>query len=153
MCDFENKTECCTALSKLEVNHIGVAVKSIKDAYPVYSLLGFRDTDGREYCDELQGVRARFISKDGMTLELLEPLDPGKPSPLDNYLKGQLHSLYHICYRTDSLEATIEELRKNKFRLIVEPIPGIGFGDARVCFLFNRRVGIIELVEIAGYGK
>ena len=135
-------------LQGLKIDHIGVAVKSIVEATKVYEMLGYTDIRGKDYVDELQGVHARFLDKDGVSLELLEPLYPDKPSPLDAYLKGSLHTMYHICYKTADLEETAEALRKNRFRMIVGPIPGVAFGESgRICFMFNRRVGIIELME------
>jgi methylmalonyl-CoA/ethylmalonyl-CoA epimerase len=131
----------------LQISHIGIAVKNISETKEMYRILGFEGTDGPYYIDELQGVRALFIRKDSIVLELLEPLHQGQASLIDNYLKGTTHNMYHICYTCSDIDRTIQTLKKEHFRLLAEPIPGIGFQDHRICFLYHRKLGIVELVE------
>lgn len=54
---------------------------------------------------------------------------------------------YHICYLVDNIDSTVNELRKKKYILVSNPEKAIAIQNSRVCFLFNKNVGLIELVE------
>ena len=135
------------ALQGLRVNHLGIATKSIAATRRVYLQLGFCEVDGRYYEDELQGVRSLFLQLGNTVLELLESLNPQADSPLVSFLKGTSHCIYHVCYQCRNLDAAVEALRKEGFRLLVGPIPGVGFENHNICFLFKREIGVIELLE------
>lgn len=136
-----------SALQGLRINHFGVATKSIAEARAIYLQLGFSEVDGRYYEDALQGVRSLFLQLGDTVFELLEPLNTQADSPLQSFLKGASHSIYHVCYQCRDLAATVEALQKERFRLLVGPIPGIGLGNRSICFLFKREIGVIELLE------
>lgn len=131
----------------LKFSHLGIAVKSLEKATEQYRLMGYTDTDGAVYEDTLQKVRTRFLKKDGVVIELIEAFDKEVDSPLNNYLKGSFHTIYHICYSVADLDEAVNLLVKHKYRMMSEIIPGIGFGDSRICFMFNMYCGLIELVE------
>lgn len=134
-------------LPDLKFSHLGIAVRSLEKATDQYRLMGYTDTDGAVYEDTLQKVRTRFLKKDGVVIELIEAFDKEVDSPLNNYLKGSFHTIYHICYTVEDLEEAVNLLVKKKYRMMSEIIPGIGFGDSRICFMFNMYCGLIELVE------
>ena len=47
----------------------------------------------------------------------------------------------------DDLEDACAELRKQKYIMVSKPTEAVAFCGSRVCFLFNKNVGLIELVE------
>ena len=56
-------------------------------------------------------------------------------------------SPYHCCYEVDNIEDAVSELRIQKYILVSKPVEAVAFCGSRVCFLFNKNVGLIELVE------
>lgn len=56
-------------------------------------------------------------------------------------------SPYHICYEVENIEEAILELKKQKFILVQKPQVAVAMNNKKVCFLFNKNTGLIELVE------
>lgn len=132
-------------LKSLKVHHIGYAVKNIDKAINVFSTLGYtvyQKTDDKE-----RNVTIAFAEKSGYCVELISPLSEG--SPVDNVLKKSGASPYHICYETVSIKDTLECLEKEKFVVISEVGPAPAIGNSNVVFLYNKVMGLIELVEIS----
>jgi len=130
-----------------KIDHVGIAVKSLARAEPLYeSLLGCV-ADGREELPE-EGVRVVFFGSEGGRVELLEPLDP--ESPVGRFLRRHGEGVHHVCLRVDDVEAALERAREQG----AEPVaPGVreGAGGARVAFLHPSGTGgvLIELSERA----
>ena len=79
----------------LEMDHIGYAVRNIQETAALYMAAGW--TLSEVFSEEVQRTKIAFLRKPNMTtIELVSPLD-GK-SPVDNILKTQGVSPYHICY-------------------------------------------------------
>lgn len=79
------------------------------------------------------------------TIELLAPVD--EKSPVNNTLDKVGVAPYHCCYVVENLEEATAKLRKQKFIMVSKPAMAVAFCGSRVCFLFNKNVGLIELVE------
>ena len=130
----------------MKINHIGYAVKRIERAITSFEKLGFGfeqiidDTD--------RNVRLAFGNKDGYRIELVSPLDAKVDSPVDQYLGNSVGMPYHICYESDDLDNEIEELKKQGFKVILEPKPAVAFNGKRVVFLINIGFGLMEIVEL-----
>ena len=128
----------------LRFHHIGIAVFSIEQTKPFYENLGYKATPA--IYDPVQNVNICFLEKSGeVLLELIEPHD--ETSPVNDILKKNGVAPYHNCYEVDDLEAAIAELRKQRFVVVRKPEKAIAMGERRVCFLYNKNVGLIELVN------
>lgn len=131
-------------LESFSFHHIGVAVKSIEETANLYRRGGY-------YCsatvfDPIQNVNICWLTKEGMpTVELLAPVDEN--SPVNKTLEKVGVSPYHCCYVVEKLEDACAELRKQKYIMVSKPAGAVAFCGSRVCFLFNKNVGLIELVE------
>lgn len=129
----------------MKIDHIGYAVKRIDRALTAFQKLGFEfepvidDTD--------RNVKLAFGDKDGYRIELVAPLDKKQESPVDQYLSNAVGTPYHICYESESLDAEIEELAKQGFKVVIEPRPAVAFGGRRVVFMMNIGFGLMEIVE------
>lgn len=71
----------------------------------------------------------------------------GGGSPVSNYLQKVGPVPYHICYKSDDIEADIERLEKKRFRVGIPLAPATAFGGKRVVFLYSLSAGLIEIVE------
>ena len=129
----------------MKIDHIGYAVKRIDRALTAFQKLGFEfepvidDTD--------RNVKLAFGDKDGYRIELVAPMDKKQESPVDQYLSNAVGTPYHICYESENLDAEIEELAKQGFKVVIEPRPAVAFGGRRVVFMMNIGFGLMEIVE------
>jgi methylmalonyl-CoA/ethylmalonyl-CoA epimerase len=99
---------------RLELDHVAVAVRSIRAAVPLY-----RDALGGEYLmggDEGGTWRwLQFRFPGGGKVELLEPLGEGFLSRfLDRYGEG----LHHMTFKTDDIEAAIAQVEAQGYELV-----------------------------------
>ena len=100
-------------VASLELDHVAVAVHSIKDALRLY-----RDGLGGEYLmgadqDTWRWVQVRFPG--GGKVELLEPLGDGF---LSKFLDSRGEGLHHVTFKTDDIEGAIEQLRALGYELV-----------------------------------
>ena len=129
----------------MKIDHIGYAVKRIDRAITAFQILGFEfepvidDTD--------RNVKLAFGNKDGLRIELVAPLDKKQDSPVDQYLSNAVGTPYHICYESDNLDAEIEELKTQGFKVVIEPRSAVAFGGRRVVFMMHIGFGLMEIVE------
>ena len=129
----------------MTIDHIGYAVKRVDRAMASFEKLGFRFEPCIDDAD--RNVRLAFGDNDGYRIELVAPLDKGQPSPVDQYLRNTPGAPYHICYQADDLEAAVEQLQQQGFRVIIEPKPAVAFGGRRVVFMMSLGFGLMEIVE------
>ena len=131
-------------LEEMKFHHIGVAVKSIDATAAVYEGAGYRMSD--IVFDPIQNVDICWLTKEGAPIvELLAPVD--ETSPVCKTLEKNGVTPYHCCYVVDNINDAVKELRKYRYVLTSKPEPAVAFCGSRVCFLYNKNVGLIELVE------
>jgi methylmalonyl-CoA/ethylmalonyl-CoA epimerase len=104
------------------VDHIGIAVRSLDQAIPLY-----RDTLGLhlELIDQVdsQGVRVAFFACGETLIELLEPTRAD--SPIATFIEKRGEGVHHIALATDSLAEARELAIARRLRLLSEaPIDG-----------------------------
>lgn len=131
-------------LKNFRFHHIGMAVKDLDATAFVYEQGGYRRS--ASVYDPVQNVSICWLTKgDSPIVELLAPVND--LSPVNKILDKVGVSPYHCCYIVDNLENAILELRKQKYVLVSKPVEAVAFCGGRVCFLFNKNIGLIELVE------
>ncbi len=131
-------------LNSFKFHHIGVAVKSIEKTVTIYEQGGY--SRSVTTFDPIQNVNICWLEKDGMPLvELLEPVN--ESSPVNKTLEKNGVTPYHICYIVDDIEKAVQELRKQKYVTVSKPEEAVAINNCKVCFLFNKNIGLIELVE------
>ena len=115
-------------------HHIGLGVASIDLVSPQSTPIE----------DPIQRVRVAFISLNGVTVELVEPL--GEDSPIQQSLdKGS--KLLHLCYTVPDLDLALEHAKQFGFRCIHKPVPAVAFENNRIAWVFSLQFGLIELLE------
>ena len=126
-----------------KLDHIGIAVRSLGDAR-IYEALGL--TIDHIETVETQKVKTAFLSVGDSNLELLEPIGPD--SPVAKFIEKRGEGIHHLCFRVDDIEAHLERLKAEGYRLINEhPVPGAH--GCRVAFLHPSSGNgvLIELSE------
>lgn len=131
-------------LLDFQFHHIGIAVFNISATAQYYLDAGYVKTDS--VVDPIQNIEICFLLKDDMpTVELLSTID-GK-SPVNRILKTAGVSPYHICYLVTNIEDAVKRLKNKCFILVSKPVEACALENRRVCFLYNKDVGLIELLE------
>lgn len=129
-------------MKKPTLDHIGIAVRSL-DAAKIYEVLGLT-VDHVETVDT-QKVRTAFLSAGEANLELLEPTGPD--SAVAKFIEKRGEGIHHLCFRVESIEAHLADLRAQGYRLINEaPVPGAH--GCRVAFL-HPSAGNGVLIELS----
>lgn len=131
-------------LPDFKFHHIGIAVFDIDATARYYVEAGYKKSES--IVDPIQNIRICFLSKEGMPmLELLAPVDD--KSPVVKTLEKVGVTPYHSCYLVRNIEEAIVLLKKKHFILLGKPVEACAINNKKVCFLFNREVGLIELLE------
>ena len=131
----------------MDFEHIGVAVSNIKESLSIFNnLFELKKEVSEIYEDTFQNIRISFINLAGIKIELVEPLDSNKKSPVDNIIEKNT-SYYHLCFRTECIEDEILQLVERGAIVVTEPIPSLAFSNRKIAFLYVKHLGLIELVE------
>jgi methylmalonyl-CoA/ethylmalonyl-CoA epimerase len=129
------------------IDHIGVAVEDLDEAVSLYSEgLGMPEQH-RETVEE-QGVEAVLLEIGDGHVELLSPLGP--ETAVGKFLEKRGPGLHHVAYRTEDIDAALQEIRQAGLRLIDEE-PRAGIRGSRVAFLHPKSTGgvLTEIVQPA----
>ena len=104
-----------------KIEHIGIAVKSIKDAMKFYvdilnlGLSEIVDVPSRK-------LRIAFIELSGTKLELLE--SAGEGSVIDKFIQKKGEGIHHVCFEVEDFDRTVSELKDKKVEFVDEPRTG-----------------------------
>lgn len=127
------------------IDHIGVAVKSIDEALKFWeTALGVKCHGIEEVAE--QRVKTAFLPIDDTEIELLEGTT--EDSPVSKFIEAKGQGIQHMAIRVSDLEATLAELKEKGVRLIDEK-PRIGAGGAKIAFVHPKSSGgvLLELCE------
>lgn len=134
----------------MKYHHIGIAVFNIEETAPFYIMQGY--SKSQTVYDPIQNVNICFLfylNNGGggqmPMIELIEPID--ETSPVYKILQKSGVTPYHICYEVENISDTITELKREKFIPLSKPVEAVAMSNKKVCFLFNKNIGLIELVE------
>ena len=117
-----------------QIDHLGIAVRSLDETIPVYEkALGLR-CEHREEVPS-QKVRTAFFDVGGVHLELLEPTAP--ESPIAKFLADRGEGIHHIAFRTDDITGQLAQAAGAGVRLINEK-PFDGAAGKLVAFLHPK---------------
>jgi methylmalonyl-CoA/ethylmalonyl-CoA epimerase len=125
------------------IAHIGIAVRSIRDALAFY-----RDVLGLEphHHATSDGATIASLGFGGPEVELLEPAtDDG---PIARFLGRRGPGIHHVCYEVSDLDAALAAARARGYEL-VDAEPRVGAHGRRIAFLHPRSTAgiLIELTE------
>jgi methylmalonyl-CoA/ethylmalonyl-CoA epimerase len=132
-------------MSDLKIHHYGLATDNLERSIEVLRLLGYQI--GEITIDPIQKVRVAFASRShpGEMIELI--CDIEADGPTHGLLAKTGSGLYHICYEVDHLEETMKKLSGERFVILRSPVPAAACHGKRIAWMYNRHVGLIELLE------
>jgi methylmalonyl-CoA epimerase len=129
-----------------EIDHLGIAVRSIAAARGFYEALGLAVAHEEEV--EHEGVRTAMLPIGESRIELLEPLR--EDSPVAKFLARRGEGLHHVAVRVKDIAAAREELLGRGVQLISQEIRR-GAGGHLYLFVHPKSAGgvLVELVQQA----
>jgi methylmalonyl-CoA/ethylmalonyl-CoA epimerase len=133
-------------MQKFTFHHVGVAVRALPAAIPVYEKLFDYKVVMGPLDDPIQNVSACFLSRgEGDTvMELVAPLGPN--SPIDGTLKKG-GGTYHVCYQVPDIHAAISHLTEKGSFLLSGPVPAVAFGMREIAWLMTEANLLVELLQ------
>ena len=132
----------------MEIDHIGIAVRSLDDALATYRQFWKLEPDHIER-GETDKVTEAMLPIGNAHLQLLEPTDD--ESTVAKFIEKRGEGLHHIAVRVPDIEKALAQL-KNEGAELIDTEPRIGGGGHRVAFVHPTTTHglLIELVEHAG---
>ena len=127
-----------------QIDHLGIAVKSLAAAKAIYEKLGLSVSP--EETVEQEHVRLVMVPVGDSRLELLEATSEN--STIAKFIAKRGEGLHHVCLKVPDLSAAVARLKKEGVRLVSEEIK-TGAGGHRYVFVHPQSAGgvLLELVE------
>lgn len=127
------------------VDHIGIAVRSIESALPLYVDVLKMPLKGIEVV-ESQKVKVAFLQAGETKIELLEPTS--NESPIHRFIENKGEGIHHVALGVTSIEERIEQLQSEGIQMI-DMKARRGAGGANIAFVHPKSCGgvLYELCE------
>lgn len=126
-----------------KIEHIGIAVKSLDTAIPIYEKLLNRLCYKKEMV-ESENVNTAFFQLGDSKVELLESTVPD--GVIARFIEKKGEGIHHIAFEVKDIYAEMERLKKEGFVLLNET-PKEGADNKLICFLHPKNTNGV-LVEL-----
>jgi len=130
------------------IEHIGIAVTSLREAIPLYENIFGLTCYAIEEVPE-QKVKTAFFQVGDTKIELLESTDP--EGPVGKFIAHKGPGLHHIAFATSQVAKALREAEKKGMRLI-DRSPRKGAEGLAIGFLHPKSTQGV-LTEICGKEK
>lgn len=128
-----------------KIEHIGIAVRSLETAIPVFEqLLG--TSCYKQETVESEGVNTAFFKTGPNKVELLESARPD--GVISKYIDKKGEGIHHIAFEVADIHAEMKRLKAAGFQLLQEE-PKAGADQKLICFVHpkNTHGVLIELCQ------
>ncbi|MGD9685446.1 MAG: VOC family protein [Desulfobacter sp.] len=132
----------------LSFHHLGLAVSKPDFAEKFLQGIGYKI--GERVYDPLQNVYLKMC--DGSNHPPVELIFASETAgPLDGILKNHTEMIYHICYTTNNISESLQNISNDNIRTICisAPKPAVLFSGLQVAFYYVNGFGTVELIERA----
>jgi len=129
----------------MRIDHLGIAVESLRDAVPIFQKLLGKPPDSEEVVAD-QKVRVAVFRLGESRLELLEAT--AEDSAIARFLLKRGPGIHHLTLAVQDLAGTLKKLESEGLRLI-DREPRRGAENKSIAFLHPSSTSgvLIELVE------
>ena len=97
------------------IEHIGIAVKSLKDSIPLWEKLLGVDCYAIESVED-QFVNTAFFLVGQTKIELLESTDSA--GPISSFIEKRGEGVHHLAFSVDDTNKALAKAKENGFRII-----------------------------------
>lgn len=128
-----------------KIEHIGIAVKSLKESNLVFEKL-FGQPAYKEEEVESEGVKTSFFMNGPNKIELLEATR--QDSPIAKFIEKKGEGIHHIAFDVDDIESEVVRLKNEGF-VVLNEAPKKGADNKLVVFLHPKSTNgvLIELCQ------
>ncbi|UYQ93207.1 methylmalonyl-CoA epimerase [Chitinophaga horti] len=127
----------------LKVEHIGIAVRSLADAVPLYEKL-LNTNCYKQEAVQSEAVQTAFLQQGETKIELLEATAP--ESAIAKFIDKKGEGIHHIAFEVADIHAEMQRLAAEGFVLLNEQ-PKRGADNKLICFVHPKNTHGV-LVEI-----
>ncbi len=130
-----------------KIEHIGIAVNSLKLAGDIYQKL-LNTTVYKTEDVASEGVKTAFLQAGPNKIELLEATNPG--SPIAKFIAKRGEGIHHIAFDVTDIVAEMARLKAEGF-VLLNDVPKQGADNKLVCFVHPKGTNgvLIELCQEA----
>jgi methylmalonyl-CoA/ethylmalonyl-CoA epimerase len=128
-----------------KIEHIGIAVNSVKLAGDIYERL-LNTTVYKTEDVATEGVKTAFLQVGPNKIELLEATNPH--SPIAKFIEKRGEGMHHIAFEVTDIEAEMARLKAEGF-VLLNDVPKRGADNKLVCFVHPKGTNgvLIELCQ------
>jgi methylmalonyl-CoA/ethylmalonyl-CoA epimerase len=129
----------------LKIEHLGIAVKELQKAIPLFEQLLNTPCYKTEMVTS-EAVNTAFFQTGDSKIELLEATQA--ESPIAKFIDKKGEGIHHIAFEVENIEAEMKRLAALGFELLNET-PKKGADNKLVCFLHPKTTNgvLIELCQ------
>jgi methylmalonyl-CoA/ethylmalonyl-CoA epimerase len=127
----------------LKAEHIGIAVKDLSNAVPLFEKLLNSQCYKTERV-ETEQVNTAFFKQGDIKIELLESTDAD--GVIAKFIAKKGEGLHHIAFEVEDIYAEMERLNNEGF-VLLNKIPKAGADNKLICFLHPKNTNGV-LIEI-----
>jgi methylmalonyl-CoA epimerase len=126
------------------IDHIGVAVKDIRQAGRFYGLLGLEIS--KEYNLPSQKIKIAYINTLATKIELIQ--STSGDSIISKFIEKRGEGIHHLCFMVDDIEKSLAQLKSKGVELIDEK-PRLNPHNEKIAFINPKSANgvLIELKE------
>ncbi len=128
-----------------KIEHLGIAVKSLDEAIPLYEKL-LQTTCYKTESVSSEGVNTAFFQIGEAKIELLEASNQN--SPIAKFLAKRGEGFHHVAFEVDDIEEELARLQKLDF-ILLHLSPKDGADNKRIAFMHPKSTMgmLIELCQ------
>ena len=129
----------------LRIEHLGIAVKDIRSANELFTLLlGAAPYKSETVASEK--VNTSFFKVGESKVELLESSDPS--GPIGKFIGKRGEGLHHVAFEVDNIHQMMKQLKDSGFQLLSDE-PARGADNKLICFLHPKSTNgvLVELCQ------
>jgi len=126
-----------------KIEHIGIAVKSLKDSNKLFESL-FGKSHYKIESVESESVNTSFFKIGESKIELLEATNDD--GPIAKFIAKKGEGIHHIAFDVDDIEAEIERLKKEGF-IVLNEKPKKGADNKLFAFMHPKSTNVV-LIEL-----
>lgn len=129
----------------LKIEHIGIAVRDLSKAIPLFEKLLNTPCYKTEQVGS-ENVNTAFFQKGESKVELLESTDP--EGVIARFIEKKGEGMHHIAFDVADIHSEMARLQAEGFTLL-NPTPKPGADNKLVCFLHPKDTGgvLVELCQ------
>ena len=134
-------------LKEITFSHFGLAVNDLNNAKSFFINFGYKVS--KSEFDYNQNIQASLLEHPiNPTIEVISKAQPSDKTPIDNILRNNDNSIYHICFECNNFKKFNQEdyLNINGLRQITQSTYSPLF-KKKITFYITNKIGIIEIIH------